>query len=203
MRKIALLAAVFAAVAASALAQAPPEGTPTRIRGTIEKLDGKTLTVKTRDGQTATITLADNFTVSALAKKTVADVKANDYIASTGLKGTDGKLHCVELRIFPEAQRGLAEGQFPWDSRPDSTMTNATVTGLATAANGQTVKVKYKDSESEFVAGPECEVYAYVPGDPSLLKPGAAVFIGALKKPDGSLTAARVTAEKDGVKPAF
>jgi len=203
MRKIALSAAVFAAVAGSALAQAPPEGTPTRIRGTIEKLDGKTLTVKTRDGQTATITLADNFTVSALAKKTVADVKANDYIASTGLKGTDGKLHCVELRIFPEAQRGLAEGQFPWDSRPDSTMTNATVTGLTTAANGQTVKVKYKDSESEFVAGPECEVYAYVPGDPSLLKPGAAVFIGALKKPDGSLTAARVTAEKDGVKPAF
>ncbi len=203
MRKIALSAAVFAAVAGSALAQAPPEGTPTRIRGTIEKLDGKTLTVKTRDGQTATITLADNFTVSALAKKTVADVKANDYIASTGLKGTDGKLHCVELRIFPEAQRGLAEGQFPWDSRPDSTMTNATVTGLTTAANGQTVKIKYKDSESEFVAGPECEVYAYVPGDPSLLKPGAAVFIGALKKPDGSLTAARVTAEKDGVKPAF
>jgi hypothetical protein len=35
----------------------------------------------------------------------------------------------------------------------------------------------------------------------SLLKPGAAVFIVAPKKPDGSLTAAGVTAEKDGVKP--
>src|SRR5437764_506592 len=113
----AVLAALFA-VPALAQNQPQPEGTPTRIRGTVEKLDGKMLTVKTREGQTATITLADNFTVSALAKKTVGDLKSNDYIASTGIKGTDGKLHCVELRIFPEAQRGLAEGQFPWDSRP-------------------------------------------------------------------------------------
>jgi hypothetical protein len=35
----------------------------------------------------------------------------------------------------------------------------------------------------------------------SLLKPGATIFIVAQKQPDGSLTAARVTAEKDGVKP--
>ena len=198
----AVLAALFA-VPVLAQTQPQPEGTPTRIRGTVEKLDGKTLTVKTREGQTATITLADNFTVSALAKKTLGDVKTNDYIASTGKKGADGKLHCVELRIFMEAQRGAAEGQFPWDSMPEVTMTNATVTGTATATGGQTVKVKFKDTESEFVAGPECQVYAYVPGDPGLLKPGAAVFIGALKKPDGSLTAARLTAEKDGVKPAF
>jgi hypothetical protein len=40
-----------------------------------------------------------------------------------------------------------------------------------------------------------------VPGDPGLLKAGAAVFITAQKKPDGTLTASSVTAEKDGVKP--
>lgn len=202
MRNTAFLATAFAVLfAVPALAQAPAEGTPTRIRGTVEKLDGKTLTVKTRDGQTAAIALADNFTVSALTKKTVADVKTNDYIASTGKKGSDGKLHCVELRIFPEALRGTAEGQFPWDSMPEATMTNATVTGTATATGGQTFKVKFKDNESEFVAGAECQVFGYIPGDPSLLKPGAAIFAVAQKKPDGSLTAARVTAEKDGVKP--
>ena len=202
MQRNALFAAGLAAlIAAPALAQAPAEGTPTRIRGTVETLDGKTLTLKTRDGQTATIALAENFTVSALVKKTVADVKSNDYIASTGIKGSDGKLHCVELRIFPEALRGTAEGQFPWDSMPDSTMTNATVTGIATAADGHTFKVKYKDNESEFVAGPDCQVFGYVPGDTGLLKPGAAVFMVAQKKSDGSLNAGRVTAEKDGVKP--
>jgi hypothetical protein len=201
MRTILLATALIGTLAVPALAQNPPDGTPTRIRGTVEKLDGKTLTVKTRDGQTATITLADNFGVSALVKKTAADVKANDYILSTGIKGTDGKLHCVELRIAPEALRGVAEGQTPWDSMPDSTMTNATVTGIATAADGQTVKVKFKDQESEFVVDPQCQVFGYTQGDPALLKPGAAVFTVALKKPDGSLTAARVTAEKDGVKP--
>src|SRR5262249_1272471 len=144
---------------------------------------------------------APNATVSALVKKSIADVKDNDYVASTGVKGTDGKLHCVELRIFPEALRGTAEGQFPWDGRPDSTMTNATVTGIAQAGSGKTVKVKYKESTSEFEVGPECEVFGYTQGDMALLKPGAAIFTVALKKPDGSLTAARITAEKDGVKP--
>jgi hypothetical protein len=201
MRRLAIAAALIALTVGPALAQAPPEGTPTRIRGTVEKLDGKTLTVKTRDGQTATITLADNFGVSALVKKTAADVKANDYIFSTGIKGTDGKLHCVELRIAPEPLRGVAEGQTPWDSMPDATMTNATVTGIVTAANGQTVKVKFKDQESEFVVDAQCQVFGYTQGDSGLLKPGAALFMVALKKPDGSLTAARVTAEKDGVKP--
>jgi hypothetical protein len=201
IRKSAIAAAFAVLFMTPALAQAPPAATPTRIRGTVEKLDGKTLTVKTRDGQTAAIALADNFSVSALAKKTPADVKNNDYVASTGVKGTDGKLHCVELRIFPEALRGVAEGQFPWDSMPNATMTNATVTGIATATAGQTVKVNYKGTESEFVVGPECQVFSYVQGDPSLLKPGAAIFTVAQKQPDGSLTAARITAEKDGIKP--
>jgi hypothetical protein len=203
MRKSELLAAICAAfLSVSALAQTPaPEGTPTRIRGTVEKLDGQTLTLKSRDGQEMKITLAANYAVSALVKKSAADVKTNDYVASTGVKGTDGKLHCVELRIFPEALRGTAEGQFPWDSAPNSTMTNATVTGIATAASGQTVKVNFKGTESEFDVGPDCAVYGYTQGDPSLLKPGAAVFVVALKKPDGSLNAARITAEKDGVKP--
>jgi hypothetical protein len=202
MRTLSLLMVAAAAfVALPTLAQSPPQGTPTRIRGTVEKFDEHNLAVKTRDGQTATIALADNFSVSALTKKTAADVKANDYIFTTGIKGNDGKLHCVELRIAPEASRGVAEGQSAWDTIPDSTMTNATVTGVATAPGGHTVKVKFKDQESEFIVDAQCQVFGYIPGDAGLLKPGAAIFTVALKKPDGSLTASRITAEKDGVKP--
>jgi hypothetical protein len=80
-------------------------------------------------------------------------------------------------------------------------MTNATVTGIAGAPQGQTLKVSYKGGESEIVVGPDTPVFGYGAGDASLLKPGAAVFIVALKKPDGTLTTQRVTAEKDGVKP--
>lgn len=201
MRRGALAAILIALLAAPALAQSPTGTTPVRVRGTVEKLDGKMLTVKSRDGQALTIALADNFSVSALVKKTPADVKTNDYVASTGVKGADGKLHCVELRIFPETLRGVAEGQFPWDSMPEATMTNATVTGIAALSGGQTLKVNYKGKESEFVVGAQCQVFGYATGDPSLLKPGAAIFAVAQKHADGKLTAARITAEKDGVKP--
>jgi hypothetical protein len=40
-------------------------GTPTRIRGTVDKLDGQNLTVKSRDGQALTIELAGNVTCVA------------------------------------------------------------------------------------------------------------------------------------------
>lgn len=193
--------ALITLLALPAAAQNAPEGTPTRIRGTVEKLDGQTLTVKSRDGQQLTIALAPNFTVSYVITKTLGDIKAGDYIATTSTKGADGKNHAVELRIFPEAQRGTAEGQFPWDSMPDSLMTNATVSGVTGAPQGQTLKVTYKGNESEIVVGPQTAVFAYGSGDASLLKPGAAIFMVAQKRPDGSLTAGRVTAEKDGVKP--
>ena len=193
--------ALITLLALPAAAQNAPEGTPTRIRGTVEKLDGQTLTVKSRDGQQLTIALAPNFTVSYVITKTLGDIKAGDYIATTSTKGADGKNHAVELRIFPEAQRGTAEGQFPWDSMPDSLMTNATVSGVTGAPQGQILKVTYKGNESEIVVGPQTAVFAYGSGDASLLKPGAAIFMVAQKRPDGSLTAGRVTAEKDGVKP--
>ncbi|HEX9463430.1 MAG TPA: hypothetical protein VGB82_12600 [Alphaproteobacteria bacterium] len=187
-------------VLSDALAQAP-QGTPTRIRGTVEKLDGNTLMVKSRDGQDLTIKLADNYAVRGVVKKSLSDIKPGDYVASTGMKGTDGKLHAVEVRIFPEALRGAGEGQFPWDLMPDSIMTNATVAQISAAPQGQTLKVSYKGTESEYMVGPEVPILGYVSADASLLKPGSAVFIGALKQSDGTLTSNAVTAEKDGVKP--
>jgi hypothetical protein len=203
MRQVSAFAgALVALIAVSALAQtAPPDGTPTRIRGTIAKLDGRTLQVKSRDGQSLVITLAPNVTIAAVVKRGLADIKAGDYVASTSVKGTDGKLHAIEVHIFPEAMRGTAEGQFRWDLVPDSLMTNATVAGITAAPQGQILKVTYKGSDSEIMVSPDIPIVTYVPGDASLLKPGAAIFSIAMKKADGSLTAGRVTAEKDGVKP--
>ena len=199
--RLLLAATLVALLAVPAGAQQAPDSAPTRIRGTVEKLDGQTLTVKSREGPELTIALAPNFTVSYLVKKTLGDVKAGDYIAATSVKGTDGKNHAVEVRIFPEALRGTAEGQFPWDSMPDSLMTNATVSGVTGAPKGQTLKVTFKGNESEIVVDPDTPVFGYGSGDASLLKPGAAIFMVAQKKPDGSLSGSRVTAEKDGVKP--
>ena len=199
--KLLFTGALIALLALPATAQQAPQGTPTRIRGTVEKLDGQALSVKSREGQQMTIALAPNVTVSYLVKKSLADIKAGDFVATTSTKGTDGKNHSVELRIFPEQMRGLGEGQYAWDLTPESTMTNATVAGITGAPQGQTLKVTYKGGESELVVGPDTPIFGYGTGDTSLLKPGTAIFIVALKKDDGTLSAGRVTAEKDGVKP--
>jgi len=202
MRPTAIFAALLAlALTAPAFAQAP-QGTPTRIRGTVEKLDGNNLMVKSRDGSTVTIALAPNYAVRAVVKKSVADIKPGDFVASTSVKGPDGKYKAIELHIFLPAQKGVVpEGQQPWDLVPDSLMTNAIVTGVSAAPQGGTMKVKVKDSEFEVSVPPDCPVVTYAPGDASLLKPGAVIFVIALKKPDGTLASANVTAEKDGVKP--
>ena len=199
--KLLLAGALMALLALPAGAQDAPQGTPTRIRGTVEKLDGQNLTVKSREGPELTIALAPNFTVSAVVKKSLTDIKAGDFVGAASMKGTDGKLHALEVLIFPEAMRGTGEGERPWDLTPGSLMTNATVSGITGAPQGQTLKVTYKGGESEIVVAPSTPIVTFAPGDASLLKPGAAIITAASKKPDGSLTASRVTAEKDGVKP--
>jgi hypothetical protein len=188
-------------LALPALAQNTPQGPPSLVRGTVEKLDGQNLTVKSRDGQSVTVALAPNFTVRGVVTKTVADIRPGDYVASTSVKGPDGRLKAIEVHIFLENMRGTAEGQFPWDLVPDGIMTNATVSQITGAPEGQVMKVSYKGSEAEVTVPPSIPIVAYVPADTSLLKPGAAVFVFARKQADGTLTAASVTAEKDGVKP--
>src|SRR5262249_7442540 len=104
--KLLLAAALIALLILPAGAQQAPQGTPTRIRGMVEKLDGQALTVKSREGETVTIALAHNVAVAYLVKKNVGDIKPADSMASTCIKGTDGRLHAIEVRIFPESLRG-------------------------------------------------------------------------------------------------
>lgn len=198
--RFALAATLIAFVIAPALAQTAPAAPPTRIRGTIEKLDGDKLTVKARDGMAMTIALTEATRIQSLVKKTLADVKPGDFLASTGIKGTDGKIHAIEVRIFPQATPDGGR-QFPWDLGSDSVMTNATVGTVTEAPQGKVVHVKFKDGESEYSIGPEVPILAPVPGDKSLLKPGMAVFAFGPKAADGSVTAASMYVEKDGIKP--
>jgi len=200
MRFLPLAAATFVAlIVVPAFAQAPA-GTPARIRGTIEKLDGHTLTVKTKDGSSATIALADNVGVAYLVKKSLSDIKAGDFLASTGMKGTDGKIHAIEVRIFPKATPDGGR-QFAWDLGDNSVMTNATVGTVDQTPNGPLVHVKFTGGESEYTIGADVPILASADGDMSLLKPGAAVFVIAQKQADGKITSARLYVEKDGVKP--
>ena len=63
------------------------------------------------------------------------------------------------------------------------------------------IRITYKDGHPEYTVGPDVPVLAYVIGDASFLKPGAAILTIAWKQLDGSFATNRVTAEKDGVRP--
>ncbi|HEU0155705.1 MAG TPA: hypothetical protein VFQ82_06505 [Stellaceae bacterium] len=195
-----LILATAGAVPAFAQAPSPSAAKRMYVRGTVAKLDGQALTVKERDGDSAMIALAPNAAVVTLVKKTLADIKPGDFVASTGVRGKDGKIHAIEVRILPKP---TADGgrQFAWDLAPGSVMTNATVGTVTQAPEGAVLHVKFKGGESEYSIGPKVPVLTTAPGDESLLKPGAAVFVIAMKHPDGSITSNRLYAEKDGVKP--
>src|SRR6516165_8805001 len=57
---------------------APPT---VRVRGTITSIDGKTLTVKARDGAEMKVNLLDNAPVNEVVKATLADVKTGAYVS--------------------------------------------------------------------------------------------------------------------------
>lgn len=200
LRRLIVSAALVAALALPAVA-APPSK-PMNVRGTVESLKGATLTVHTRDGRTVAIILPPRVRISAPVRESLADLKNGTYVGTTALPGTDGKLHAVAVQIFPPALRGVAEGHFPWDYAPHSTMTNADIAEVVKGADGTRLVLKYKGGTTTVEVGPDTPILGSTPGDRSLLKPGASVFVAVRRHSDGSLTALRIDAEKDGVKPA-
>ena len=193
--------AVLSVLGSVAWAQQPP--TPTvRIRGTIEAVDGPLLTVKSREGTDMKVRVTDNVAVFGVAKTELSEIKQGSYIGVTAMPEPDGTQKAVAVHIFPETQRGAAEGFRPWDQRPGSTMTNATVAETVAGTDGHHILVKYKDGEKKVVVPPGTPIVTFLAGDTSELKPGARIIIfSAAKKEDGTLEAARVNVGRDGITP--
>ena len=200
MKKIIFIATSFAvALATNAWAQQPPT---VRIRGTIEAVDGPLLSIKSRDGSDLKVRVTDNVAVFGVARTELSEIKEGSYIGVTAMPEPDGIQKAIAVHIFPESQRGAAEGFRPWDLRANSTMTNATVAETVKGTEGQNILVKYKDGEKKVVVPPGTPIVTFVAGDKSELKPGAKIIIfGAAKKEDGTLEANRVNVGRDGIAP--
>jgi hypothetical protein len=173
-----------------------------RVRGTIENVDGNVLTVKTREGQDVKVKLPDNARVLGIEKASIDDIKQGSYIGVSAMPQTDGSQKALHVHIFLDAMRGVAEGFGPWDVKPNSTMTNATVDNMVTGTDGRTITVKYKDGEKKIIVPPEAPIVKYVPGNKDALKAGAKIFIvAAVKQPDGTLEAPNVSVGLNGLTP--
>lgn len=224
MRNIAHLLCLTALTTSVAIAQRPagPPATPP-VRGVVQSFDGKTLVLKGADGTDMPITVPATVVVTLNAKRTLADIKPGDFIASGGTRGPDGTISANEIRIF-SGVRG--EGQFPM-AQPDQVMTNATVKQVMTnatvksvgGANGAPViKLSYHGAgapgspsctgraadapggagtgcvgETEFTVPANTPVVATLPGDVSMLKAGAKASVNIMLSPEGTATATRIT----------
>ncbi len=182
---------------------------PLRVRGTIEQSDGGMMTVKSSEGDTLKIKLADEGKVVALVKASLADIKPNSFVGSTAMPQPDGTWKAVEVHIFPEEMRGTGEGDRPYDYKPQSTMTNGTVdsmgksttTGTVANEEGTTLTLNYKDGSKKIDVTPQTVIVSYMPGSREELKPGASIYIpAATRQADGSLMTARINVGR-GVAP--
>ena len=180
-----------------------------RVRGTIEQVDGPVLTIKSRDGDTLKVKMADDAKVVALVKATLADIKPGSFVGSTAMPEEDGRWKAVEVHIFPEEMRGTGEGDRPYDYKPKSTMTNGTVNALAKRkvngavenAEGATLTLNFKDGEKQIDVTPATVIVIYAPGSKDELKSGAKVYIpAAIRQEDGTLVTVRVNVGR-GVTP--
>jgi hypothetical protein len=193
--------AALALIAVSSHAIALQSPTPSRVRGTIEGVDGDVLTVKSRSGEDVKLHMTGDIKVVGIIKISLAEIKVGSFIGATTVPGPDGAQNAVEVHVFPEAMRGTGEGSRPYDLRPNSTMTNATVAESVAGNDGHTLTVKYKDGEKQVVVGPDTPVVTYVPADKSDLKAGAKVIAFMKQLPDGSFETNRVSVGRDGLTP--
>jgi hypothetical protein len=191
--------AMVAAASISALAQQPPS--PSRVRGTIEGIDGDVVAVKSRSGDDVKLHMTPDMRIVGIVKISLADIKVGSFVGATTVPGPDGSQNAVEVHVFPEAMRGTGEGSRPYDLRPNSTMTNATVAESVAGNDGHTLLVKYKDGEKKVVVSPETPVVTYVPADKSDLKEGAKIIAFVKKLPDGSFETDRISVGRDGLTP--
>jgi hypothetical protein len=176
------------------------QGAPVRVRGEITKVDGNTLSIKSRTGENLKVKLAEPLRIAAMVKATLADIKEGSFIGVSAMPQPDGTQKAYAIHIFLDAQKGVVADRFDdkWDNRPGSTMTNANVATTVAGKDGQDILVKYKDGEKKVSVPPGIPIAKYVPGSAADLKVGAKVFVGAAKKEeDGSLTAPNIAVGRD------
>lgn len=181
---------------------------PVRLRGTLVYVDATNLIMKERGGEVLTLKRAPNMGVAEVYPVKLADIKPGSYIGTATLPQADGVQKALEVVVFPEAARGTAEGHFPWDLMPQSTMTNATVQGMSAAPasvrRGKMLVLQYKGGEQKVLVPANVPVVSFKPAKGNdanmLLVPGARVLVTAQMK-DGEPTAVRVNAGRNGFNP--
>jgi hypothetical protein len=214
-----LLATLLACVLATSAAG---QSTSQKISGDVIKLDASTLQIRATDGQVVAMKFGDNARLSARSPADLDRIAPGVFLGTTAAPRADGVLVASEVHIFPESMRGTGEGHRPMDTGPGNTMTNATVSSVAsgkgaarpgnTMTNATVAQVArgeperrltltYAGGEKVVLVPANTPIVMVEPADRSLIAPGAHVIVYATKMSDGGLAVDRVTIGKNGFVP--
>ena len=201
--RMALSLLAFAAAFHVAAAPAEEASAPSvRVRGTVVSLDGSTLSVKSREGQDVSIGLKDGWKVTGVGTGSLDAIKTGDFVGVASVPRTDGKAGALEVLIFPKGMEGTGEGSFPWDLKPGSTMTNATVSNAVQAVDGRSLTLSYNGGNEKTVeVSVGTPVVTFAPAEKADIVPGATVFVPSEAGADKALSAGFVVVGKNGVVP--
>ncbi len=192
------IAVAVTTLAASSTAQAA-DGV--RVRGTVVSLTGDTLLVKSREGDNVSVTLAPGWKAGGIAQARLADIKPGDFVGIASLPTATGGAGALEVLVFPPAMRGTGEGSYGWDLKPNSSMTNGSVSEAVQSVDGTTVNVVYHGQSKKITIAPGTPIVTFAPATNADVKPGAVVFIPADRADDGKLSTTRVVVGKNGIVP--
>jgi hypothetical protein len=195
MKRHLVLLLVFACGAAAA-----QDNPPVRLRGSVESFAAPDLVIRERSGKVLSLTLPENTGIAEVMPTDITSVQPGSFVGTAALPRADGKLVSLEVVVFPEAARGTGEGHYPWDLKPDSSMTNATVADLARSSDGRTLTLRYKGGEKTVIVPDGVPVVTLGPGNRSLIVPGAKVFIVA-EPNDGQFIVRRLMIGRNGFQP--
>jgi hypothetical protein len=173
---------------------------PTRVRGSIEKMDVDSIIFKERRGEILKIALAPNLNITEVFPIKMSEIQENTFIGTATLTNAAGKLEALEVLVFPEAMRGTGEGHYAWDLMPGSMMTNATVSQLKSIGNTRELTLAYKGGSQVVFVPENTPIVTFRPGAPSLLVTQANAILTVIQK-DGQPVVTRIVVGKDGFKP--
>jgi hypothetical protein len=198
-----ILAAALAALFFSAafIPQASAENQRVRVRGSVIELKGQTLSVKTREGPSVDVALGDGWGVSGLQRASMADIKPGDFVGIASLPREAGGDGALEVLIFPASMKGTGEGSYGWDLKPNSTMTNGTVSNVVKTVNEHNITVTWQGKEKTIAVPEGAPIVTFAPATPDDLKAGAIVFIPGEKNDAGVISTKRVIVGTNGVVP--
>lgn len=217
-RRKLLLAALFSAIAATALSVAAADR-PIHVRGTITRVAATGFTVQTGDGP-RTIAITNGTRIAGVVPTTLGEIRPGSFIGSANVP--DGEAaRALEVVVFPPAMKGMGLGDYPWDlqargGRMPTAMTNGNVTqvsrgaAMPSAMTNGTVKavagqgdvrmvVDYGKGEKTIEVPAGVPVVTFRPADRRALVVGAHVFVAG--QPGEPVTADVVTVGLDGAVP--